>query len=148
MKRNINAFLILITLVFFAGCKDNGTETGPKTAEKALVANPWKLKSITDTQGVAVPLNQLNYQTQAIYVMNIQFQSNKVVKAFDDAGQASNGGTWGLIDDNKFLDIAIVGFSGKFGVYELSSIKMALKNSVPVGGTDKEVIMHFEPVIK
>ncbi len=138
-------------LLAFAGitaCNNKGKEVGPGSAEKALVSNPWKLKSIKDVQGAEVPMSQLNFQTQAIYSMRIEFQNNKIVKAYDEAGQASNGGVWSLIEGDKVLDIDIVGFSGKFGVTELTSGKMSLKNNVPVGGADKEVIMSFEPVIR
>ncbi len=148
MKRNLSAFLILLVVVFATACRDKSKETEPKTAEKVLVANPWKLRSIKDLQGVDIPLNQLNFQTQAIYEMSIEFQSNKIVKAYDEARQASNGGVWSLTDGDKVLDISITGFSGKFGVTELSSSKMSLKNNVPVSGANKEVIMYFEPVVK
>lgn len=140
--------LILVFSFLWMSCKDKNPETDTSTAEKTLVANPWKMVSITNLDGTAVPENQLNSQTREIFKMNIQFQANKVVKAFDDAQQASNGGTWELVQDSKILDIKIIGFTGQFGVSQLSVSKMSLVNKVPVNGKEVQVNMNFQPVIK
>ncbi len=60
--------------------------------------------------------------------MDIQFLANNVTKALEQkTSQVINGGTWYLLDDAATLDIAVTGFSGKFGVVELTNSKLKIK---------------------
>jgi len=122
----------------------------PSEKDKILINYPWRMSTVTDLSGKAIPFNQLNTQTRAIKeVMDIQFLQNNVTKAIDQGSkQAINGGTWYLINDNKTLDIKISGFSGEFGVEEITNSKLRLKSKMPVNGVEQETIMVFEPVIK
>ncbi|KAA6441206.1 hypothetical protein FEM33_03545 [Dyadobacter flavalbus] len=151
--RRLLLFTPLFLTMFLLGCsKDNEKNETPDLTEKdkILINYPWRMKTVTDLSGNDISFNQLNTQTRAIKeVMDIQFLQNNVTKAIDQGSkQVINGGTWYLINDNKTLDIKISGFSGAFGVEELTSSKLRLKSVMPVNGVDQETIMVFEPVIK
>jgi len=152
--RRILLIAPLFLAMFLMAC-DKDEKVDPITPplsekDKILVSYPWRMSTVTDTTGKAIPFNQLNAQTRAIKeVMDIQFLQNNVTKAIDQGSkQVINGGTWYLIDDNKTLDIQISGFAGKFGVQELTNSKLRLKSAMPVNGVDQQTIMVFEPVIK
>lgn len=130
---------------------DKDTKTDPQETDKGkvLVTNPWRLVGITDASGKAIPQNQLNIETQAIYLFDIQFFDNNVTKALDRTSkQVVNGGTWYLIENNEILDVEVSQFKGKFPIKELSRSKMTLSNTVPVNGVNQEARLVFEPVIK
>lgn len=142
--------LACLFLLFTVGC-DKDSKIAPQETDKGkvLVTNPWRLVSITDASGKAIPQNQLTIETQAIYFFDIQFFDNNVTKAIDPySKQVVNGGTWYLIDDNKVLDVEVSQFKGKFPIKELSRSKMTLGNTVPVNGVNQEAHLVFEPVIK
>ncbi|TLV02354.1 hypothetical protein [Dyadobacter luticola] len=144
-------FVPMLFAMLILGCdKDKNETPQPTEKDKILINYPWRMSTVTDLSGKDIPINQLNTQTQAIKeVMDIQFLQNNVTKAIDqNSKQVINGGTWYLIDDNKTLDIKISGFSGQFGVEELSNSKLRLKSTMPVSGVDQETIMVFQPVIK
>lgn len=152
MKRLLLFTPLLLTL-FLLGCsKDNEKNETPELTEKdkILINYPWRMSTVTDLAGKDISFNQLNTQTRAIKeIMDIQFLQNNVTKAIDQGSkQVINGGTWYLINDNKTLDIKISGFSGEFGVEELTNSKLRLKSMMPVNGVEQETIMVFEPVIK
>ena len=105
--------LFILTLVSFAvACKDNDKE--PTNASvKILTANYWKLDRYTDANGKTLGTNDLNSQAQAIFALEFEFREDNVTRGRDKASkQYLNGGTWALKDDNKILDIQIVGFGG------------------------------------
>ena len=142
--------LAALLLVFTVSC-DKDTKTDPQSTDKdkVLINNPWRLTNVTDASGKAIPQNQLNLETQAIYLFDIQFFNNNVTKALDRTSrQVVNGGTWYLIDNNQVLDIEVSQFKGKFNIKELSRTKMTLGNTVPVNGVTQEANLVFEPVIK
>ncbi|MPR36671.1 hypothetical protein [Salmonirosea aquatica] len=144
-------YIIYVLLLVFATACDKNTTTDPQVTDKGkvLINNPWRLTSVTDANGKAIPSNQLNIETQAIYLFDIQFFDNNVTKALDRTSkQVVNGGTWYLIDDNQVLDIEVSQFKGKFPIKELSRSKMSLVNSVPVNGVTQEARLVFEPVIQ
>jgi hypothetical protein len=154
MKRLLLIAPLLFTMLLLS-CDDNKKQDPapnpqPSEKDKILINYPWRMSAVTDLSGKAIPFNQLNTQTQAIKeVMDIQFLQNNVTKAIDQGSkQVINGGTWYLKNDNKTLDIKISGFSGEFGVEELSNSKLRLKSKMPVSGVEQETIMVFEPVIK
>lgn len=151
MKRLLLFVPLLFLSVLVFSCKDKDKEETPQPTEKSkiLVNYPWRMYSVTDLSGKEIPSNQLNAQTQGIKLMDIQFQQNAVVKAIDQrSSQVINGGTWYLIDEEATLDIKISGFSGEFGLQELSNSKMKLKSKMPVNGVEQETLMVFQPVIK
>ena len=149
--------LLLLTVFVFplllAACdrEDKKETPGPQpTAQDKILMNyPWRLATVTDTLGKDIPFNQLNTQTRAIKeVMDIQFLQNNTTKAFDQKSkQVINGGTWYLREDSKILDVSVTGFSGKFGIEELTNSRMRLKSTMPVNGVDQSTIMVFQPVI-
>lgn len=151
MKR----LLLFVPVLFFAllviSCKDKDKNETPEPTEKnkILVNYPWRMSSVTDLSGKTIPDNQLGTDTKFILKMDIQFQQNATVKALDqNSSQVLNGGTWYLINEEKALDIKIVGFSGEFGLEELTNSKMRLKSKMPINGVEQEAIMVFQPVIK
>ncbi|TLU94765.1 hypothetical protein [Dyadobacter sediminis] len=151
--RRLLLFTPLFLTMFLLGCsKDNEKNETPDLTEKdkILINYPWRMQTVTDLTGNDISINQLNTQTRAIKeVMDIQFLQNNVTKAIDQGSkQVINGGTWYLINDNKTLDIKISGFSGTFGVEELTNSRLRLKSVMPVNGVDQETIMVFAPVIK
>lgn len=152
MNRLINlvAVFAILFLLVSCGSKDNDENVTPTEKSKILVNYPWRMSSVTDLSGKTIATSQLNTETKAIAdYMDIQFLSNNVTKALEQkTSQVINGGTWYLIDDGATLDIAVTGFSGKFGVVELTNSKLRLQSTMPVGGVDAETIMVFEPVIK
>ena len=151
MKRIINLVAVFAILFLLGSCsKDNDDTVKPTEKSKILVNYPWRMTSVTDLNGKAIATSQLNEQTKAIAdYMDIQFLANNVTKALErKTSQVLNGGTWYLIDNSGTLDIAVTGFSGKFGVAELTNSKLRLKSTMPVAGVDAETYMVFEPVIK
>ena len=152
MNRLINLVAVFVILFSLGSCgsKDNDDSVKPAEKSKILVNYPWRMSSVTDLNGKDIAFSSLNEQTKQIHTyMDIQFLANNVTKALDQGNsQVINGGTWYLIDDAATLDITVTGFSGKFGVVELSNSKLRLKSTMPVNGVDAETIMVFQPVIK
>jgi hypothetical protein len=151
MKR----LLLFVPVLFFSllaiSCddKDKNENPEPTAKNKILVNYPWRMSSVTDLSGKDIPPAQLSGDTKFILEMDIQFQQNATVKALDqNSSQVINGGTWSLINEEKTLDIKIIGFSGEFGLEELTNSKMRLKSKMPVNGVEQEAIMVFQPVIK
>lgn len=152
MRRSFRLLPLFAVLLSLAACKDkdNNVTPGPTEKDKILINYPWRMATVTDLSGADIPIKQLNTQTQSIKeVMDIQFLANNVTKAIDQkSSQVINGGTWYLMNESKTLDIKISGFSGEFGVEELSNSKLRLKSKMPVNGVEQETIMVFSPVIK
>lgn len=146
-----NLYILAALLMVFTIACDKDTKTDPQGTDKGkvLVTNPWRLVSVTDASGKAIPQNQLNIETQAIYLFDIQFFDNNVTKALDRTSkQVVNGGTWYLIENNEILDIEVSQFKGKFPIKELSRSKMTLGNTVLVNGVSQEARLVFEPVVQ
>jgi hypothetical protein len=151
MKRLLLFVPLLFLSLFVLSCKDKDKEETPEptTKSKILVNYPWRLTKVTDLSGKDISENQLGTDTKYILKMDIQFQQNATVRALDqNSSQVINGGTWYLINEEKALDIKIIGFSGEFGLEELTNSTMKLKSKMPVNGTEQETIMVFQPVIK
>lgn len=151
MKRLLLFVPVLFLSLLALSCKDkdNQETPGPTEKNKILVNYPWRMSSVTDLSGKEISENQLDAQTRFIKLMDIQFQQNATVRAFDQkSSQVINGGTWSLIDGDKTLDITITGFSGRFGLEELTNSRMKLKSKMPVNGVDQDAVMVFQPVIK
>lgn len=151
MKRLLLFVPVLFLSLLVISCKDKDkNETPEPTAKNKILVNyPWRMSSVTDLSGKEIPKSQLSGETKFILEMDIQFQQNATVKALDqNSSQVINGGTWSLINEEKALDIKISGFSGEFGLEELTNSRMKLKSKMPVGGVEQEAIMVFQPVIK
>ncbi|GGM86108.1 hypothetical protein GCM10010967_17880 [Dyadobacter beijingensis] len=151
MKRLLLFIPVLFLSILVLSCKDKDKEETPQpTAKNKILVNyPWRMSTVTDLSGKTIPDSQLDTQTQGIKKMDIQFQQNATVRAFDQgSSQVVNGGTWSLINDEKTLDIKIIGFSGEFGLEELSNSTMKLKTKITVGSTEQDALMVFTPVIK
>jgi hypothetical protein len=151
MKRIFTLIPVLVVLFLASSCKDKDKEGTPQPTEKdkILVNYPWNLTGVTDLSGKAISANQLNETTRFLSLMNFEFQTgNKVVARGTGDSQVINGGTWYLVDDARTLDIKVTGFSGLFGLQELTNSRMKLKSTMPVNGVDQETIMVFAPVIK
>ncbi|HEV7349477.1 hypothetical protein [Telluribacter sp.] len=148
MNRLLTYLSVLAFFFVMAGCNE-GSNPGPtQSKDKILVSSPWRLKSVTDPSGKAIPQNQLSFETQAIYMFDIQFFDNNVTKALDRVSrQVVNGGTWYLKDNSQTLDIEVSQFKGLFGVVELSRTKMTLKQRFSIGGVEQEAYLVFEPVV-
>lgn len=146
-----NLYILGLLLMVFTVACDKDTKTDPQETDKGkvLITNPWRLVNVTDASGKSIPTNQLNFETQAIYLFDIQFFDNNVTKALDRTSkQVVNGGTWYLIENNQILDIEVSQFKGKFPIKELSRSKLTLGNTVPVNGVNQEARLVFEPVVK
>jgi hypothetical protein len=152
MSRLTNSVILLILVVFAISCKKKDNEVDPEASTRTavLVSYPWRLKNITNVSGAAIPSNQLNSMTKAIYDVSIAFTSDNKVKAFDALGsnQVVNGGTWYLVENNTKLDIDVLAIKGKFPIVELTNSKMSLRMKVPVNSVEEETHMIFEPIIK
>ena len=145
---NLLSALTFLFLLNSCGDKDNNVTPQPTEKDKILVNYPWKMSKVTDLSGQDIAREKLDLQTRIITELDIQFVSGNKVYAKDAQSQVINGGTWYLIEDSKVLDINISGFTGKFGVQELTNSTMKLKSTMPVSGVDQEAIMVFAPVIK
>jgi hypothetical protein len=146
-----NLYILAALLMLLTVACDKDTKTDPQETDKSkvLITNPWRLVNVTDASGKSIPTNQLNFETQAIYLFDIQFFDNNVTKALDRTSkQVVNGGTWYLIENNQILDIEVSQFKGKFPIKELSRSKLTLGNTVPVNGVNQEARLVFEPVVK
>lgn len=119
-------FFVLALFSIIAACKD---DKEPENASvKILVANYWKLDRYTDASGKTLSTNDLNSQAQAIFALEFEFRDDNVTRGRDKASkQVLNAGTWALKDDNKILDIQIIGFGGEFKIIQLTSAKMILQ---------------------
>jgi len=150
MKRIFNLLPLLIVMLFLNSCgdKDNTAKPQPTEKDKILINYPWKMTRVTNLAGTDIAREKLDLQTRIIVELNIEFVTGNKVYAKDGQSQVINGGTWYLIEDMKVLDVKITGFTGQFGVEELTNSKMRLKSKMPVSGVEEETIMVFEPVIK
>ncbi len=151
MKRLLLFVPVLFLSLWVISCKDKDKDETPEPTAKSkiLVNYPWRMSAVTDLSGKDISENQLGADTKFIKQMDIQFQQNATVRALDqNSSQVINGGTWYLVNEEKALDIKIVGFSGEFGLEELTNSKMRLKSKMPVNGVEQEAIMVFQPVIK
>lgn len=151
MKRLLLFVPVLFLSLWVISCKDKDKDETPEPTAKSkiLVNYPWRMSAVTDLSGKDISENQLGAETKYIKQMDIQFQQNATVRALDqNSSQVINGGTWYLVKEEKALDIKIVGFSGEFGLEELTSSKMKLKSKIPINGVQQEAIMVFQPVIK
>ncbi|MCF0075162.1 hypothetical protein LZD49_32060 [Dyadobacter sp. CY261] len=151
MKRLLLFVPVLFLSLLILSCKDKDNEETPQPTGKSkiLVNYPWRMSSVTDLSGKDIPENQLDTETKGIKQMDIQFQQNATVRAFDQkSSQVINGGTWSLTNEEKVLDIKIIGFSGEFGLEELTNSKMTLKRKMTVNGVEQDALMVFQPVIK
>jgi hypothetical protein len=135
MKRLILFVPILFLSLWVISCKDKDKNENPEPTEKnkILVNYPWRMSSVTDLSGKTIPDNQLDAQRQLFKKMDIQFQQNATVRAFDqDPARWSTEEHGSLINEERTLDIKIIGFSGEFGLEELTSSRMKLKKKMPV----------------
>jgi len=151
MKRLLLFVPVLFLSLWVISCKDKDKDETPEPTAKSkiLVNYPWRMSAVTDLSGKDISENQLGADTKFIKQMDIQFQQNATVRALDqNSSQVINGGTWYLVNEEKALDIKIAGFSGEFGLEELTNSKMRLKSKMPVNGVEQEAIMVFQPVIK
>lgn len=120
-----NLFFIALIL-FTISCKKNATVVSEPA--KIITANFWKLDRFTDVNSRILNQNELNSQANGIFGLEFEFISDNRVRGRDRISkQILNAGTWYLIDQNKVLDIDVLGFTGKFKVIELSKTKMILQ---------------------
>lgn len=121
--------LFVITLVSFVfACKDKNEPQATNASAKTLTANYWKLDRFTDPNGKILSNSDLNSQVQAIFGLDFEFRADNVTRGIDRVSkQVKNAGTWYLKDDNKILDIQIIGFGGEFKIIALSNTKMILQ---------------------
>jgi hypothetical protein len=132
-------------LVALTACKDKNQNT-PATTTELITANGWALDRITTADKQTISTNRLNASTALIFGLDIQFRDNNIVRASDKVSkQIINAGTWFLVDSDKFVDVNVTGFKGKFEISEISRTKLVLKNKVPVSGVDTDALMEFVP---
>ncbi len=119
--------LILTSLLLFAiSCKKPALVANEPA--KIITANFWKLDRYTDVNSRILNQNELNSQANGIFGLEFEFISDNRVRGRDRVSkQILNAGTWYLIDQNKVMDIDVLGFTGKFKVIELSKTKMILQ---------------------
>ncbi len=65
-----NLYILAVLLMGLTVACDKDTKTDPQASDKGkvLITNPWRLVNVTDASGKAIPSNQLNIETQAIYL--------------------------------------------------------------------------------
>lgn len=157
MKTKFSAMTTALTLllaVFFAGfltgCEDdNGGTPAAATQTEMLVGNSWRVSRVATPDGQTLDRNRLNVATQVLYDLDMQFRTDKTVRAVDKGTkQVINGGTWELVDDNKAIDVNVTGFKGKFPIIELTrSRKLILRQQAPVDGKQADINLEFDPVL-
>jgi hypothetical protein len=137
-------FFFAITLL--VSCKSEGDSPAPApTVQETLVANNWRLTRLVSLSGEVIAENRLNASTKALYDLDFQFTDRFVTRAMDKVSkQVVNSGTWSLKENDKVLNVNVIGFRGDFGV-NFPKPRMTLKNRVPVSGQDQDVLMEFEP---
>lgn len=117
--------LIISILLFTFSCK-KATVT-PEPA-KIITANFWKLDRYTDANSKALNVNELNSQALGIFDLEFEFIADNRVRGRDTKSkQILNAGTWYLVDNDKAMNIDIIGFAGNFKVVSLSKTKMILQ---------------------
>ncbi len=151
---NTSRFLfVLIGLAGFGllpGCgSDAGTTPQPTASSQTdlLVANNWRTARVTTSDGQAINSTRLNFATQVLYSLVMQFRSNGTVRALDpnQSNTVVNAGTWKLTADNQSIDVVVTGFTGNFPLIRLDRSKLILRQRAPVDGKDADINIEFDP---
>lgn len=123
-----NFVLILLFAVILTACKDPNVGSENKTTAELLVAHGWKLDKFTNTQGTTISDGQLNSSAIMLYGLAFEFRANSEVRGIDKITKTViNRGEWTIEDDEKTLDIDIVGFEGNFEIVQINNTTMILK---------------------
>lgn len=123
-----NFVLISLFAVILSACADPNIGSENKTTAQLLVAHGWQLDKYTDTQGVTISDGILNSDAKMLYGLAFEFKANSEVRGIDKITKGViNRGQWGLEDDEKTLDINIVGFEGDFELVQIKNTSMILK---------------------
>lgn len=143
--------ILVLSLAFFASCtKKSTTVDAQKTTTELLMGNPWKLDRYTNTANKTLSNSEVGSQAIALYSMNFEFRTNNKTYAIErTTKQVINAGTWYLTDNDKTIDIAVIGFGGKFKVVEITKSKLVLQtdtNNLLVG-VGNVVNLEFSAVL-
>lgn len=145
MLRFLFALMLVATLI---SCDDDTPSVITAASQTELLANNnWRLARVSDINGQLINQSRLNADTRYLFSLNMQFRSDNTVRALDP-GQSNNivnGGTWKLTADNKTLDVAVNGFSGKFPIIQLDRRQLVLRQVAPVDGKNADINLEFDP---
>lgn len=146
MNRSFVLLLVLLVTLTLACDRNEPGPTGTQTKPELLKSTLWKLDRVTTPDGQTISKGRLNFSTQVLFDLNMEFKDPDITRAIDSQSkQVVNGGTWQLTDNETILDVKVTGFTGKFTLTELSKTRLVLGNPVPVDGTSTEVRMEFSP---
>ncbi|GAB4024055.1 hypothetical protein [Spirosoma koreense] len=144
--------LLLLTGIFFVAftaCKKDTDTPAPTASSQTdlLIANNWRVSSITTPDGQIINPNRLDVVTQSLFTLNMQFRNNGSVRALDptQANSAVNGGSWTLAADNQSIDVDVTGFKGNFPIIQLTKNKLILRQNAPVDGKKTDINLVFDP---
>jgi len=142
-----NLFIVLSLLLVFVSCnKDKVKPEDNLTTSELLSRNAWKLDRYTDVFGKTISDGSLNASAIVLYQMLFEFRDNQETRAIEKVSKTIiNRGTWSLVDNEKVLDINIVGFQGKFKIVLLQKGKLTLRASTGnfLSGVGTELNMEF-----
>ncbi|MFN8430481.1 MAG: hypothetical protein U0V04_10930 [Spirosomataceae bacterium] len=142
-----NLLIVFSLLLVLGSCKKNKVDPDENlTSSQLLSRNAWKLDRYTDTSGKTISDGNLNASAIVLYQMLFEFRENQETRAIEKVSKTViNRGTWNLLEDNKVLDINIVGFQGKFKIVVLQKGKLTLQASTGnfLSGVGSELNMEF-----
>jgi len=141
-----NFVLISLFAVILTACADPNIGSENKTKAQLLAAHGWQLDKFTDTQGVMLNDGQLKKDALMLYGLVFEFRQNSEVRGIDKTTKGViNRGKWAIEEDQKTLDIDIVGFKGDFELVQLNNTTMILKakDEEQIAGVGPEVHMVF-----
>jgi beta-xylosidase len=138
MKRTSFFAILFLTVLFFSCGSDSPTPSTPNNAD-LIVTGDWRLNRVLDTQNQVVQTTRLSLATKILFDLDFQFRSGGIVRAFDKVSkQVINSGTWKFADNEKNVDVDVVGFKGKFELVSLSSTQMVLGQKMPIDGKENQ----------
>ncbi len=141
-----NFVLILLFALILTACKDPNIGSEDKTKEELLTARGWKLDKFTDTTGMTVSDGMLNSGAKMLYGLAFDFRANYEVRGIDqNTKDVINRGEWAIEEDDKTLDINIVGFEGDFEIIQINNTSLILnaKTENHLLGLGSEVHLVF-----
>lgn len=140
---------ILFFCLSLIACKKTTVEAEKTTSEK-LMANDWQLDRYTNTSGKTLSNVEVGSQAAGLYSMLFRFQANNITKGVEKTSkQVINAGSWYLKENNTIIDIAVIGFGGKFKIVEISSKKLILQTDTNnlIFGIGNVVNLEFYPAL-
>lgn len=142
---------ILLTSLFFIGCRDANDPELQLTFEEILTKQNWQLERYTTPEGKVLTDAELsNAVAITIKSMYFNFNTDKIVTAYDKASknQISSGrGAWAVSDDKKAISFELIGNKLDFVVISMEKNKMVWQSQTGsfLTGVGKSINLEFSP---